>query len=255
MLTVLRKVLLLVLALTFLLPSPVRADVIDPTRTGTLVLQFAHPNVFDDEPGPSAMGVGVRIQRLTSADLTTYEGWRSATALRATDLLQFDDSAFDVNRSGYSDAAGTVAFTDLTLGLYRVTPLDESSFNPFAVTIPSSARDNLWDYTIHVYPKVSGRPSGPGEPGDGNEHPVPGSPPITPSPTSPPGSDPPEPGSQPADTTSDRETPGTSRDSVLGGLASTGASVLGFVVSGLLLLFSGFYLILRKRKGTTDEEI
>jgi len=144
---------------------------IDPDATASLHLhKFEQPDDF----GPPANGletdmtgqkpladVEFTVQRVSGIDLTTNEGWREAAALTEE---QAAARAETPGRTGTTDAAGDVDFTDLPLGLYLVTetsyPAGVTPSKPFLVTLPlthPTDRDT-WLYDVHVYPKnaVSG---------------------------------------------------------------------------------------------------
>ncbi len=252
MLTVLRSLSMLLMILVFFLPVSAQAVAIDPTRTGTITLNFAHPNIFDDVPAPSPAGVGARVQRVSDIDLSTRSGWSEAASLTTEDLLNREDSAFDVDRTGYSNESGTVTFSGLPLGLYRITPLEENTFVPFILALPSSSQDDHWEYIIDVHPKVAAAPLVPTEPGDGDDDGgdgtvSPGKPTTSKPLPPPPGGGIPGPG----DTAPGGQVPPVPGEISTGGLASTGANVLGFIGAGILLLFMGAYLTWRTRRSET----
>lgn len=128
---------------------------VDESRTGTLVLKFTAPNPYDDEPGPSNVGVGVELRRVAGVDLTTNEGWQQAADLTLTELV--DAGRFDHSSHGITDANGHVTFTGLPLGLYLVTPTAAGAFEPFAVTLPiTDISGTTWLYEVTAHPKVGG---------------------------------------------------------------------------------------------------
>ena len=55
--------------------------IVDANQLGQLTLEFRAPNLNDDNPGQTHVGVPVNIQRLIGIDLGTKEGWRQAANL------------------------------------------------------------------------------------------------------------------------------------------------------------------------------
>ncbi|MBM7518721.1 SpaH/EbpB family LPXTG-anchored major pilin [Nocardioides nitrophenolicus] len=139
---------------------------IDPDATASLHLhKFEQPDDFGppangletDMTGQKPIaGVEFTVQRVSGIDLTTNAGWREAAALTEE---QAAARAETPGRTGTTDAAGDVDFTDLPLGLYLVTetsyPAGVTPSKPFLVTLPlthPTDRDT-WLYDVHVYPK------------------------------------------------------------------------------------------------------
>lgn len=153
--------------------GPHSAATIDPSRVGRLTLVFEAPNPHDDDTGPSHTGVPVGIRRVGGIDLTSDSGWQRIESLSVTEVLGLPPEAFDVARTGISNATGEVSFNGLPLGLYAITPVagTHKTFAPFVITLPvGEPGKEAWRYDLTAYPKITGRtetPStAPGAPAD-----------------------------------------------------------------------------------------
>lgn len=220
---------------------------IDPHQRGQLMLRFQPPRPFDDEQGPSHIGVHVEIKRVTGIELTTHRGWHEAAQLTSRAVLDFPAERFSDHRSAVSDHTGTVSFTDLPLGLWVVSPPQGRTphFEAFVAAIPRTSPDRAgWQYSYTVYPKISGESGGP---------PTTGTSPA-PTPSTPPGEQPPTVPDKPPVSTSAGPPPGSGpgpevADSSRGWrdrLAETGAGVLGFLAVGGLMTLLGLALLRRR---------
>lgn len=109
-------------------------------------------------------GVTFTVERVTSIDLTTYEGWDMAEGLTAA-AVSGDPGAYPLAPAiervtgGAPEAAGTATFDDLPVGLYLVTETNVGTnpiavkAEPFLVSVPLPMGDNMWLYNVYVYPK------------------------------------------------------------------------------------------------------
>lgn len=151
---------------------------VDPTQTGSLTLEFEEPNAYDDDPGPSNVGVGVEVRRVAGVDLTDPTDWQSAAASSVSTLSSLGSSAFDWRGETSSDPSGTATLSGVPVGLYLVTPTSSgqssqsSSFHAFTLTVPSSVMGgSSWSYYVTAFPKLGLLP----KPGDdaepGSSHP------------------------------------------------------------------------------------
>lgn len=261
-----RSFIIALMTLVFLLATPAQAQhTIDPTRTGTIELQFLHSNPHDDVPGPSAVGVGAQARRLIDASVFTNDGWHELSALRAKDLLHLGVDAFDITRTGFSDGVGVVQFADLPLGAYLIQPTDGDVFEPFVVVVPTTGPGGAqWVYTVRAYPKVSGSGDAGGIVPDPDDDSAvsPGMPTLIPtttlmtSPTPQPGAgsnnnggDGAESGTGPV---SGGQGGGSENAGVRDFLASTGANTWGVILGGFFLMLSGIALLLRKSRNAAN---
>lgn len=233
--------------------------IVDANQLGQLTLEFRAPNLNDDNPGQTHVGVPVNIQRLIGIDLGIKEGWRQAAILEAEEVLAFPADRFTDHRSGNTGPDGRVSFAKLPLGLYTVTAPEgaELTFEPFVVTVPmTNATGTGWEYSFMVYPKAkvdAGTPTRDPEPDPipGQEGAEPTTEPGGPGQTNRPGdSGPPE--STPGDTEHSSGQPEKAGASGVDksnreGLASTGAAVLSLVAAGLAMILLGLFLLRRRR--------
>lgn len=239
------------------------APIVDVHQLGQLTLEFRAPNLNDDEPGQTHVGVLVNIRRVADIDLSTSEGWRQAADLEAEEVLAFPADRFTDHRSEDTGPDGRVRFANLPLGLYTVTAPEDAElrFEPFVITVPmTNITGTGWEYSFMVYPKAkadAGTPTrGPApdpepDPIPGQEGAEPTTEPGGPGQTNRPGdSGPPEstPG-DPEHPSGQPEKAGASGvdKSRREGLASTGAAVLSLVAAGLAMILLGLFLLRRRR--------
>lgn len=102
-------------------------------------------------------GVTFEARKVPGIDLTKAAGWDRARGLNASDAadLVAGEPAAD---SGVTDAAGTVEFGGLDVGLYYVSevnaPAGVVASAPFLVSLPTPhPTEDSWLYSVHVYPK------------------------------------------------------------------------------------------------------
>lgn len=220
---------------------------IDPHQRGQLVMQFQSPRPFDDEPGPSHIGIPVEIKRVVGIDLTTQQGWQEAVQLTTREVLSLPAERFTDHRFSTSDHTGKVSFTDLPLGLWVVvSPQGRAPhFEAFVVTIPRTSPDRAdWQYSYTVYPKISGKNGG---------LPI-VAPPMSPLPSTPPDKQPPAGSDTPPAPTPATSPPGSGAGPEASDsskvwrsrLAETGADVLGFLAVGGLMTLLGLVLLRRR---------
>ncbi len=109
-----------------------------------------------DNLGTPLQGAVFKVQKVTNVDLTTNEGWQKAAAIQKGE----ETADLAEGTSKPTGADGSVDFSGLDLGLYKVTETSapaghEISTEPFYVTLPMTnpSNSNEWMYEVHVYPK------------------------------------------------------------------------------------------------------
>ncbi|MBN9188081.1 MAG: SpaH/EbpB family LPXTG-anchored major pilin [Microbacterium sp.] len=153
------------------------APLVDPNATGSITVhKFQTPDTPTGLPNNGTQvnttgltplaGVTFQVQRVTDIDLSTNQGWTTASALSTA----FDPAnpAGSITGAGHTlgagtsqvtSAAGTAAFTALPIGLYLVQetsyPAGVTPSAPFLVSVPLTDPNNhdAWLYDVHVYPK------------------------------------------------------------------------------------------------------
>lgn len=235
-------------------PADAAVSAVDPAATGSIHLEFEAPNPHNDEPGPSHVGIEVDVRRVSDIDLSTNTGWQAASELDIDELLNSD--SFDESFSGTTDGNGHVSFVGVPVGLYLVTPVEEGTFVPFAVTLPmTDVSGSTWRYEITAHPKVADDTDpDPEDPEDEDTEkerdprpdPQPGPSPLP--------DDDGTSGVAPDDETSEstpREQDGQQSPSRMG-LAETGASVIGISLLGTALILLGYFL--SRRRSEEDQQ-
>lgn len=256
---------------------------ISGSQTVDLTITKAKTNPYDQvtpKPAGGVEGFTFSIQRVDGIDLTTERGWEEA---RRISIDQARNRLTGPVRSAVTDSTGSVTFNGLGVGLYLVTEKPPADDNytwswgpPFLLTLPTgNAEGTQWDYDVEVIAKSV--PDG--VPDDYGSTPTPEVPPQTPPRDIPPGDTPPgdtPPGETPPRNTPPGDTPpgatptttpsapvpgspgsgedgGTPswRDRELPSLANTGASILGVVALGALLVALGGFLV-RRRQAEED---
>ena len=236
---------------------------VDPTTIGneanSLVITLPKSNPFDDVPPGelppgSLSGYTFTLKRVADIDIRTRGGYDSA--LRLTVDKARERGFADPTLSRLSDEQGRVRFDGLPAGIYLIEvepPAREGEkheeIRPMLVILPATNEDGSWLHEVLIEAKTED---------DGGDVPPPVDipdprPMPTPTPTPTPTPDQPitsTPGA-PGNTTSpvpgpSTDQPGTSTPSRL---AQTGASVLGIVAAGALLLLLGGYVMRRNNKG------
>jgi hypothetical protein len=159
--------LVLTLAAAFAAPVSATATPVDPEHEGSLTIhKYLVPEGSSINAGRPAEGVTFTVARVLDVDLTTSAGWETASELAdgVRDVGPLDDA-----RTAVTDAIGRAVFSDLALGLYRVTeatpPAGVDPITPFYVTVPLTDPEDgdRWLYDVHVYPKNIA-PTDPGDP-------------------------------------------------------------------------------------------
>ncbi|PRQ11660.1 hypothetical protein C1Y63_04415 [Corynebacterium sp. 13CS0277] len=229
--------------------SKINVGAIDPAKTIDLTL------VKKGNDGTTAVaGVTFKVQRLAGYDLLTQESWEKALKLTPAEAAQgpFVGEPLEVT----TGADGSAQLTGLERGLYYVEEIstngDVVSSAPFVITLPSGNKDGSeWSYNLTVTAKNQPVPTTPPTVPPTTPVPIPipipipipnvstatvTPPPATVTPTATPTPAPPAPAEK-----------GIPRK-VQQALASTGASVIGVVIAGALLVVAGIFLVGRRRK-------
>ena len=250
---------------------------VDPTTIGneanSLVITLPKSNPFDDVPPGelppgSLSGYTFTLKRVADIDIRTREGYDSA--LRLTVDKARERGFADPTLSRLSDEQGRVRFDGLPAGIYLIEvepPAREGEkheeIRPMLVILPATNEDGSWLHDVSIKAKTE---DGGGDVPPPTDIPDPRpTPTLTPTPTpdQPSTSTPDRPGTStpdqpitstpgaPGNTTSpvpgpSTDQPGTSTPSRL---AQTGASVLGIVAAGALLLLLGGFVMRRNNKG------
>lgn len=107
--------------------------------------------------GPGLEGAEFQIYKVKGIDLTTNEGWKKATQLKAADIDIKKD--VDLVKTVTTGPNGDVT-EELALGLYYVVETKAPAGHnidtaPFLVALPMThpTELNTWNYNVHVYPK------------------------------------------------------------------------------------------------------
>ncbi|RII41278.1 isopeptide-forming domain-containing fimbrial protein [Galactobacter valiniphilus] len=140
------------------------AQNIDPNAKGSITVHkfeepvtptgLAHDGTQQTTAGLTPIqGVTFQVQKV-NVDLTDSTKWQG---LENYTVAQAQANLTGTPTSVVTDAAGTAAFPNLTVGLYLVTETAAPSkvvqkSAPFLVTIPLSVK-NDWLYDVHAYPK------------------------------------------------------------------------------------------------------
>lgn len=250
---------------------------VDPTAIGdepnSLTITLPKGNPFDElPPGElppgSLSGYTFTLKRVAGIDIRTRGGYDSALRLTVDEARDrgFTDSAL----SRVSDEQGKVRFDGLPAGVYLIEvepPAREGEkhedIRPMIIILPATTEDGSWLHELSVKAKTED---------DGGDVPPPTDipdprPTPTPTTTSTPTDTPVPRPTTTSTSTQDRPrisitgTPGSTTSPVAGPstdqpgkstprqLAQTGASVLGIVAVGALLLLLGGYVMRRNNKG------
>lgn len=250
---------------------------VDPTAIGdepnSLTITLPKGNPFDElPPGElppgSLSGYTFTLKRVAGIDIRTRGGYDSALRLTVDEARDrgFTDSAL----SRVSDEQGKVRFDGLPAGVYLIEvepPAREGEkhedIRPMLIILPATNEDGSWLHELSVKAKTED---------DGGDVPPPTDipdprPTPTPTTTSTPTDTPVPRPTTTSTSTQDRPltsitgTPGSTTSPVAGPstdqpgkstprqLAQTGASVLGIVAVGTLLLLLGGYVMRRNNKG------
>lgn len=250
---------------------------VDPSTIGdapnSLTITLPKGNPFDEVPAGelppgSLSGYTFSLKRVAGIDIRSREGYDSALHLTLDEARDrgFTNPAF----SRVSDEQGKVRFDGLPAGAYliEVEPPARAGekhedIRPMLIILPATNEDGSWLHELSVKAKTED---------DGGDVPPPTDipdprPTPTPTPTTTPTDTPvPRPTSTSTSTqdrplTSITGTPGSTTSPVAGPstdqpgkstlrqLAQTGASVLGIVAVGALLLLLGGYMMRRNNKG------
>lgn len=154
----------------------VRAVAFNPDAKGSLTIHKhfgdegkagdgREDTTIDTGKNPPLSGVKFKIEKVTNVDLKTNNGWKEAEKIsKAPETAKLGDA-----KEGTTDEKGVFKFSDLAVGLYKVTEVDNSKAKkngqgdpvkakmaaPFFVTIPlTNPQDrNDWLYDVHAYPK------------------------------------------------------------------------------------------------------
>lgn len=233
---------------------------IDPAKTIDLTM-VKKP----DASAASVAGVTFRLQRLEGFDLLSNENWAAALKLKPALAANgpFVGDPIEIT----TDANGVARATGLQRGLYYVVELGNGnaeleSSAPFVITLPSgNPQGTKWSYDLTVtaknqpkeVPQPTPKPTPPApQPTPPNKTvpvPIPIPVPIPkvstatatpPAPTETVTPEAPAPAPAPAQKGVPRK--------VQQALASTGASVIGVVIAGALLVVAGIFLVGRRRK-------
>ena len=250
---------------------------VDPTTIGdelnSLTITLPEGNPFDEiPPGElppgSLSGYTFTLKRVAGIDIRTRGGYDSA--LRLTEGEARDRGFTDPVLSRVSEEQGTVRFDGLPAGVYLIEveqPAREGEkhedIRPMLIILPATNEDGSWLHELSVKAKTEddgGDVPPPTDIPDPRPTPTPtttSTPTDTPAPrpTSTPTSTPDRPFDSitgaPGNTTSPGSGPSTDQPgkSTFRELAQTGASVLGIVAAGALLLLLGGYVMRRNNKG------
>ncbi|CAB0581976.1 LPXTG cell wall anchor domain-containing protein [Corynebacterium diphtheriae] len=232
---------------------------VDPTTIGdepnSLTITLPKGNPFDElRPGelpPSSLsGYTFTLKRVADIDIRTRDGYDSALRLTVDEAR--DRGFTDPTLSRVSDEQGKVRFGGLPAGVYltEVKPparAGEKHENicPMLIILPATNEDGSWLHELSVKAKA--------EDGGGDVPPPTDIPDPRPTPTPTPTRDRPitSTSNTPGITTSPVPNPSTDKpgNPSSGRLAKTGASVLGIVAVGALLLLLGGYVMRRNNKG------
>ncbi|ATZ06878.1 LPXTG cell wall anchor domain-containing protein [Corynebacterium striatum] len=232
---------------------------VDPTTIGdepsSLTITLPKGNPFDElRPGElppgSLSGYTFTLKRVAGIDIRTRDGYDSA--LRLTVDKARDRGFTDPTLSRVSDEQGKVRFDGLPAGVYliEVKPPARAgekheNIRPMLIILPATNEDGSWLHELSVKAKT--------EDGGGDVPPPTDIPDPRPTPTPTPTRDRPitSTSSTPGTTTSPVPNPSTDKPGhpSSGRLAQTGASVLGIVAVGALLLLLGGYVMRRNNKG------
>lgn len=153
--------------------SPDAYNSIDWSKDGQASLQIVKKGLANGEtpgdkatgeemegtPGSPLAGVTFTIEKVTNVDLHHDEGWKFASA-----IVQGKAKAeFGSAQNQTTGENGVADFTNLELGLYRVTetqvPEGVVPGKPFYVFVPmtsaasDSGEETMWNYNPTVYPK------------------------------------------------------------------------------------------------------
>ncbi len=114
-------------------------------------------NVDGNAPGAALSGVTFELFRMTSADLSTNDGFVKAAALDASKIRA---DQLEPVRRGVTDSNGTIEFANLQVGVYLLretgAPAGYTPAQDSLVFLPMTTPDsNGWNYDVHVYPKNS----------------------------------------------------------------------------------------------------
>lgn len=136
------------------------ADVINPDAPVTLTIQKYEGNTGDQSTPLD--GARFDVQRISSVDLTTDDGWASLSAA-AAELTDGDTDyagqTLDAPISVTTANGGIATLTNptITVGAYLVTEKQFGAYSvakPFIVTLPwSDPTSGTWNYAQTVYPK------------------------------------------------------------------------------------------------------
>ena len=108
-------------------------------------------------PGEKISGATYKIHKV-QADLSTNEGFATASALTAETAKVVDSWSGGDGMTQTTNGEGIAKFTSLPVGVYLVTETDApegySTHEPFLVYVPTTNPEGSgWIYDVHVYPK------------------------------------------------------------------------------------------------------
>lgn len=222
-------------------------------------------------------GVPFTLRRVKDVDLGTQSGWEKLESITPDDFKVTDtrtqedvDKLLEAPVTATTDAQGHARFNNLPVGLYYLVEDKPATAGagytqsaPMLLTLPlRDAEGEKWAYNFTVNAK--NQPTKPGNPTYPPGEETPFEPPVIPSIPDIPGTPttPENPGEAPGTRLpsppleeGEEEPPSAVLASphMPGVLASTGASVIGIVVLGVLLLGGGF-LLTRRRKEEEEEQ-
>ncbi|WP_075890807.1 SpaH/EbpB family LPXTG-anchored major pilin [Actinomyces provencensis] len=142
---------------------------------------------LDTAPANPLSGVEFSLYKLSNIDLTTVEGWTTATAVStainggavpvpdadpATSVTiggtNYPVTPVETQETGtdgaatFGNASGAAGTDDLGFGIYLIVEGADKGDNnitdkaaPFIVSLPFATGDNTWNYDVHAYPKNS----------------------------------------------------------------------------------------------------
>ena len=142
----------------------------DPARSASLTIHCVVPTGGASAAKP-VVGAEFTITRVQELDLSASAGWRAAAAL-AQSLSTLSDKAAKAalasagytlgdQRSGVTDANGTLTFRSLPIGLYVVeetgAPTGTIPVQRSVVSLPTTdpKDSSSWLYDVDIYPKAT----------------------------------------------------------------------------------------------------
>lgn len=234
---------------------------IDMSMRSTLQIRKTPPNAYDEVPagqmpyGP-VDGMQFRLQKV-NIDFSTVEARQKAMDMTVD---QARDAGLSGTRTQLTNASGVAEFTGLEPGLYLLDEQvpDDGQFDyrpsrPMLVMMPliGDPVSCAFSYDSVVITKPDRSTPPPTTPPSTTPQVPPTTPPGT-TPGTTPVTSPPSPGTTttpvapPGEGVPPQERPGDSPDPARSGLAETGASVLGFIIAGVVLIIAGSALFSRR---------